>query len=982
MTNSTVRTRRTSLRRLGVSAATALLALASAAASAAAPTVPGAPVGTVSDNGVSLSWAASADDESVTGYNVYRNGSYLTTVATNQASVAFGSGDTATFAIAAFDSPSDGSARGYSALSAATEFSRTNESASTPATDTSAEPTAPRGLGATRTSNSTVLLTWQASADADGVAGYNVYRDGQYITSVSNPRLGDIGLAAGVSYEYYVVAYDVPRNFSERSVSVTVSATVGDTAQANDPVTPTPADPDEGNDAETDNSGGPDTAAPDAPTNVVATITDANTRISWSPANDDRGVSGYNVYRNDAYITTTGATSYIDTGRASASDAYYVVAFDAVPNFSQRSAEASTDNSTPGATDPDADQDNNPVVDDTDMDDGLDTTAPNAPSSVTVSNADTGNQVSWTAATDNIGVAGYNLYRDDNYLQTVSGLSATDTGSSSTTAEYYVVAFDAVPNFSARSPVATASNTIAADPDDGSNAPGDDSSDDGGTSGDAPPVLDDPSASAVPSPSFSDPFGFELETDTEAPTAGGPPTQPKNLRLDLVSYDWVEFSWAPSNDDGTVVAYEITRNDGVSYRLTPSLPSGLSLDPGTYAEYEKYWATTSFIDCNDTRFALGFGTEKAEDGPWNCSVTGPNPGDDYSYTVAAIDDAGQRSPESEPVQIAFFEEENAPIPLYDDIYLGPNDRFASVNNLSTVPSFIGNFDLVFEEEFDGSDVDSSLWNTSLLWGDSLIINGEQQYFVNTQQSPDFGYNPFNFAGSADNGALDGEGLTIEAIPVPDDLRAELPPVCEEADPTGLDRCEFLSGALSSHDKFSFIYGYVEGRIRASTTSGALSSFYLYHRYIGGNESDQRLRHGPEIDILEYLGENPFGNEDAFQNYHFTDPNTGIIRSSPTMNHAKNPTDPTDVYGGDYHTFGVLWEPQLVIWYIDGVEVRRIFGPQVSRQPMNIVNYLVAGSAWAPTPDVSNPDNFPINMDIDYIRVFQRDAFRGTANFGQ
>jgi len=64
-----------------------------------------------------------------------------------------------------------------------------------------------------------------------------------------------------------------------------------------------------------------------------------------------------------------------------------------------------------------------------------------------------------------------------------------------------------------------------------------------------------------------------------------------------------------------------------------------------------------------------------------------------------------------------------------------------------------------------------------------------------------------------------------------------------------------------------------------------------------------------------------------------------------------------------------------------VEVKRIFGPQVSRQPMNIVNYLVAGSAWAPTPDITDESLFPLQFETDYIRVYQREVFEGTAHFG-
>jgi beta-glucanase (GH16 family) len=88
---------------------------------------------------------------------------------------------------------------------------------------------------------------------------------------------------------------------------------------------------------------------------------------------------------------------------------------------------------------------------------------------------------------------------------------------------------------------------------------------------------------------------------------------------------------------------------------------------------------------------------------------------------------------------------------------------------------------------------------------------------------------------------------------------------------------------------------------------------------------------------------------------------------------KNPTGAK--YDEDYHTFGVLWEPQLVIWYIDGKEIKRLSGVQVGRQQMNIVTYLVTGSAWAPTPS-SDDSQYPIQYKIDYIRAYQRAEYNG------
>jgi len=439
----------------------------------------------------------------------------------------------------------------------------------------------------------------------------------------------------------------------------------------------------------------------------------------------------------------------------------------------------------------------------------------------------------------------------------------------------------------------------------------------------AGPVLApiDFSAPPRPGPSPDDPFNSALEVNDAIPS-GTIPTAPAFLRADLVSNDWAEINWAASSDDG-----------------------------GVQAEVDKYFRTTSFIDCNYTRFF---------DLIHDCQSNAPQPGDSFTYQVTAVDDEGNESAPSNSLQVDYHILSNAPIPLYDDFYKAPDDVFLQLNDLSQPRFFLDEFDLVFEDEFDGGVIDANHWQTSLTWGDTRIINGEQQYFVNTQRDADVPFNPFVF-GQASTGE---STMTIQAIPTPESVAASLPDVCREPDPFEVTRCAFLSGALSSHDRFGMTYGYVEGRMRVSAGAGALSSFYLYHRYGG-----RGIRaHAPEIDILEYLGENPFGDEDAFQTYHYDDVVHGGTRSSPTMAY-QNPQG--DRYDEAFHTFGVLWEPQLVIWYIDGREVRRLTGHQIGRQQMNIVAYLVAGSAWAPTPDVSNPDLFPLSLEIDYIRAWQR-----------
>ncbi|WP_192772217.1 glycoside hydrolase family 9 protein [Plantactinospora soyae] len=113
---------------------------------------------------------------------------------------------------------------------------------------------------------------------------------------------------------------------------------------------------------------------------------------------------------------------------------------------------------TPG-TDPDPDPDPDPT----------DTIGPSTPGSLTVSAiTPTGATLGWTASTDNVGVAGYRVYREagatDTLLATVTGTSYPVTGLTSGTAyQFYLLAVDAAGNVSAAStPVSVTTSTVPA----------------------------------------------------------------------------------------------------------------------------------------------------------------------------------------------------------------------------------------------------------------------------------------------------------------------------------------------------------------------------------------------------------------------------------------------------------------------------------------------------------------------------------------
>lgn len=474
--------------------------------------------------------------------------------------------------------------------------------------------------------------------------------------------------------------------------------------------------------------------------------------------------------------------------------------------------------------------------------------------------------------------------------------------------------------------------------------------------------FDDVRVGAAPAPDIyslnsADPFNARFETVRAVAPANGLPSQPQNLRIELISNDWVEFNWSPSADNGEVVAYNIYRDSTAAPLYV--LERGLTHPDGNVAaELAKLWRTSSFIDCNRTRFSnqVFF----CDGGPNGEAARGPQVGASHTYYVSAVDNDGNESALSEALNVQLYSRSGAPVQSYQDPHLLPANQAMFNEGISNPANYLNRFELVFDENFNGSELDRSKWNSRLVWGPDITINDEQQYFVDILNEPDFGYDPFEFTGST---------LKIVANKTPAALLGRA------------NGKRYLSGALSSFDRFGFTYGYTEARMKVSGVFGALSSFYLYHRYAAN--------HAPEIDINEYLGYNRFGDEDAFQTYHYRDsqyPSNGIIRSTSTMSHRN---ESGALYADAFHTFGALWEPGLVVWYIDGVEVRRIHGPQVGRQRMNVIAYLVTGSAWPAAPDEYSPaddlvemrddivnlplkleDDYPLEYEIDYIRVWQ------------
>ena len=180
-----------------------------------------------------------------------------------------------------------------------------------------------------------------------------------------------------------------------------------------------------------------DTMPPSKPNGLTAMLNVGNqVFLSWHPATDNTAVTGYAIVRNNNILANTPNTSYIDISvLANTNYTYSVLAYDAAGNVSPLSSSVSINTAT-----------------------SSDTTLPSAPDDL-LANSISQNKIklTWTAATDNVGVTGYNIYRDNVLVATSSTNSFVNTGlTASTSYTFYIKAYDAAGNVSTSSNIITA----------------------------------------------------------------------------------------------------------------------------------------------------------------------------------------------------------------------------------------------------------------------------------------------------------------------------------------------------------------------------------------------------------------------------------------------------------------------------------------------------------------------------------------------
>lgn len=239
------------------------------------------------------------------------------------------------------------------------------------------------------------------------------------------------------------------------------------------------------------------------------------------------------------------------------------------------------------------------------------------------------------------------------------------------------------------------------------------------------------------------------------------------------------------------------------------------------------------------------------------------------------------------------------------------------------------WELIWEDEFDGSAgsaIDDANWDFDV-GGDGW---GNQQLEYDTDRT--------------DNVSLDGDG-NLQIL----------------AKRESYEGRNWTSGRIKTKGKFEFTYGRVEARIKVPEGTGFWPAFWM----LGANIDEVSWPTCGEIDILEARGNEP---RTVLGTVHGPGYAGGDSVGASLVGE--------DKFTDDFHVYAIEWDPQHIIWYVDGEVLNTVHpgdlpggAPWVFNHDFFLILNLAVGGVFLDNPDETTPDQGALL--VDYVRVYER-----------
>lgn len=247
--------------------------------------------------------------------------------------------------------------------------------------------------------------------------------------------------------------------------------------------------------------------------------------------------------------------------------------------------------------------------------------------------------------------------------------------------------------------------------------------------------------------------------------------------------------------------------------------------------------------------------------------------------------------------------------------------------------------LVWSDEFDGPEINTSIWSFETGNGHASGIPGwgneESQYYTD---------NP-------ENARIEDDELVITA--------KQETIYCEIAG----KNFYYTSARMVTQDKANMEYGKAEIRAKLPEGQGIWPAIWM----LGENIAEINWPECGEIDIMELVGHEPSTVHATVHGPGYS--GAGGIGDSYTL--------PEGKFSDDYHTFTIIWDEDWISWYVDGERynvltrsiVENIYQAEwVFDGDFFFIFNIAVGGLWPGYPDAAT--EFPQEMRVDYIKVYE------------
>jgi beta-glucanase (GH16 family) len=251
-------------------------------------------------------------------------------------------------------------------------------------------------------------------------------------------------------------------------------------------------------------------------------------------------------------------------------------------------------------------------------------------------------------------------------------------------------------------------------------------------------------------------------------------------------------------------------------------------------------------------------------------------------------------------------------------------------------STLDEYNLVWQDEFDGSSIDESKWSFDIGDGCDLGVNlcgwgnNELQYYTSRPE----------------NAYTSGGNLIIKA---------------RRENPLYLGQHQYTSARLKTKNKGDWKYGRIDVRAKMPLGQGMWSAAWMLPTdtvYGGWPKSG-------EIDIMEFLGHKP---KNVLGTIHY---GHDFWRYRSQSLDLENGT-----FASEFHVFTALWTDECIQFQMDGIDIGKPNTRSTTLpttwpfdQKFHMILNLAIGGNLPGNPDAST--TFPQNLFIDYVRVYEK-----------